>query len=168
MRKKEEEGKKENKIKKRHNYLIGFFLLTLASCDSGIYEEYHSFDNHIWNTDSVIEFSYTIPDTTKKYDLSLKLRHSIEYEFQNLFIFLYSKKKDTIEINLADKNGKWIGRGVSDIREVEYTFEKGRVFLKKGEHQLRIEQAMRYGFENKLEDLENVLDIGLIICKNDE
>ena len=151
-----------------HNYLTALFLLIIVSCDSGIYEEYYSFDNQIWNTDSIIEFNYIILDTTKQYDLSLKFRHSIDYEFQNLFIFLYSKKKDTIELNLADKNGKWLGSGVSDIREVEYTFEKGRMFFKKGEHQLRIEQAMRYGFENKIENLENVLDIGLIISKKNE
>ena len=168
MHKKETGGKKESNIKKPHNYLIGFFLITMLSCDSGIYEEYHSFDSQIWNTDSIIEFSYIISDTTKKYDLSLKLRHSIEYEFQNLFVFLYSKKKDTIEINLADKNGKWLGSGVSDIREVEYNIEKGRVFFRKGEYQLSIEQAMRYGFENKIDNLENVLDIGLIISKNNE
>lgn len=150
------------------NYLTALFLLIIVSCDSGIYEEYYSFDNQLWNTDSIIEFNYIIPDTTKQYDLSIKLRHSIDYEFQNLFIFLYSKKKDTIELNLSDKNGKWLGSGVSDIREVEYTFEKGRIFSKKGEHQLRIEQAMRYGFENKIENLENVLDIGLIISKNNE
>ncbi len=76
-----------------HNYLTALFLLIIVSCDSGIYQEYYSFDNQLWNTDSIIEFNYIIPDTTKQYDLSLKLRHSIDYEFQNLFIFLYSKKK---------------------------------------------------------------------------
>ena len=46
---------------------------------------------------------------------------------------------------LANKNGKWKGVGVSNVRELEYFFDKEKVFLQRKEYELRIEQAMRYG-----------------------
>lgn len=138
----------------------------LFSCINNTHKEYRSFNNNIWNTDSAAVFKYTISDTTIKYDLSLKIRHTIDYEFQNLFFFLEDIKKDTIEIILASKNGKWLGSGISDVREVEYVFDKNRIFSKKGEYKIRVEQAMRYGPKDKIENLEHILDIGLIVSEH--
>jgi gliding motility-associated lipoprotein GldH len=151
-----------------HNCLLIFFSIILLSCGNNTYEDYHSFKYKRWNTDSIVSFKYTILDTTIKYDLSLSIRHSVDYEFQNLFIFLEETHKDTIEIILANKSGKWIGSGISDIREVKYNFDNERIFAKKGEYMLSIEQAMRYGSQAKIENLEHILDVGLIVAKHNE
>ena len=66
---------------------------------------------------------------------------------------------------MSNKNGKWLGSGVCDIREVEYVFAEDVMFMKAGKHEIKIEQAMRYGSVEKIENLDNVLDIGLIILK---
>ena len=92
----------------------------------------------------------------------------VNYEFQNLFLFLEGNKKDTVELILSNKNGKWLGSGVCDVREVEYVFAEDVVFMKVGMQELKIEQAMRYGSVEKIENLRNVLDIGLIILEGDE
>ena len=147
------------------SYLLFFFAITLFSCGNTTYENYHSFNYSGWHTDSVIRFKYTVVDTAKTYDLTLKIRHTVDYEFQNLFLFLEDIKKDTVEIILASKNGKWLGSGISDVREVEYVFDKNRIFSKKGEYKIRVEQAMRYGPKDKIENLEHILDIGLIVSE---
>ena len=79
------------------------------------------------------------------YDLILSVRHSVDYDYQNLFLFVESETKDTIEIMLADKAGKWYGTGISDIREFKQTIRVKKRFSSKGPHLLKIEQAMRYG-----------------------
>ena len=150
------------------NSSLFFFCIILLSCGNITYENYHSFNHNEWNTDSITSFKYSISDTTNKYDLSLKIRHTIDYKFQNLFLFLEETKKDTIEIILANKSGKWLGAGISDVREFEYVFDKGRNFAKKGEYEIRIEQAMRYGSTEKIENLEHILDIGLIIVEHND
>jgi gliding motility-associated lipoprotein GldH len=150
-----------------HNYYLIFFAAIFFSCGENTYENYHSFDHTGWNTDSIVVFKYNIYDTTKSYDLSLKIRHTIDYEFQNLFLFLIEDKNDTIEIMLSNKEGKWLGSGISDIREVEYVFCKKREF-KRGEYKLRVEQAMRYGALNRIENLEHILDVGLIVSPKNE
>ena len=151
-----------------HNYSLFFFAIILLSCGNTTYENYHSFNYSGWHTDSVIRFKYTVIDTAKTYDFTLKIRHTVDYEFQNLFLFLEEASKDTIEIILANKNGKWLGTGISDVREFEYIFDKERNFSKKGEYELSIEQAMRYGRLNKIENLEHILDVGLIVAKHND
>ncbi len=151
-----------------YNYLLLLFCAGLFSCGNATYESYQSFSNNKWHTDSVVVFQHTISDTIKSYDLSLKIRHTVNYEFQNLFLFLDGMKKDTIEIILSNKSGKWLGSGICDVREVEYIFDKERVFTKKGKQRLKIEQAMRYGAEEKIESLDQLLDIGLIISEHND
>ena len=109
-----------------------------------------------------------ILDTTKKYKLSLNIRHNIDYEYENLFLFLNGEHKDTVEIILATKEGKWLGSGVSDIREFKYVFDENKVFLEKGYYKLEVEHAMRYGSEEKIKILKHILDVGLIISKQNE
>ena len=150
------------------NYVILLFSVILLSCDNTSYENYYSFNADGWNSDSIVSFKYIVSDTTKKYDLSLKIRHTVDYEFQNLFLFISADKKDTVEIILANKSGKWLGKGVSDVREVEYIIDKERIFAKKGEYELKLEQAMRYDALEKIEDLKEVLDVGLIIVEHND
>lgn len=149
-------------------WIISLSFLILISCGSNSFKDYHSFTNNCWNTDSIISLKIPIIDTTKKYDLSLRIRHTVNYEFQNLFLFLDHTNRDTVEIILADKNGKWLGKGVSDLREFDFLLEKGKYFPKNEKDILLIEQAMRYGPLEKIIDLNHISDIGLIITESDE
>ena len=64
-------------------------IVMFISCDSSIvFEEHKSFENQKWNTDSAAFFNYSISDTTSKNTIKIKLRHTVEYEFQNLFLFI--------------------------------------------------------------------------------
>ena len=72
-------------------------------------------------------------------------------------------KKDTFEIFLKDELGKPTGIGVSDVREIEYFFDKERVFSKSGDYKIIIEQYMRHGSLARIENLTNILAIGLIV-----
>ena len=161
------EGKKINQIRMRNTICI-FLLFVFFSCDKTVYESHNSFEEKSWNTDSVITFNYNISDTLNSYEMSILVRHTVDYEYQNLFLFLSGDLNDTIELELADKIGKWKGSGLSDIREFEYLFANNKVFSKKGNHSINIEQAMRFGAEEKIQNLEHVSDIGLIIRKQND
>jgi len=150
------------------NFYLLILTISLVSCDNTVYESYYSFENESWNSDSLKSFDFEIMDTLATYNLSLNIRHSTDYEYQNLFLFLSGDLNDTIELELADKIGKWKGSGLSDIREFEYFFAKNKVFSKKGNHSINIEQAMRFGAKEKIQNLEHVSDIGLIIRKQND
>ena len=148
--------------------LIGTIVMFI-SCDSSIvFEEYKSFENQNWNTDSAAFFNYSITDTTSINTVKIKLRHTVEYEFQNLFLFVETDVIDTVELMLANKEGMWLGGGIGDVREFEFEYQNAKLFSKKGNYSFKIEQAMRYGMAEKIQVLNNVLAVGLSIEKQNE
>ena len=148
--------------------LIGTIVMFI-SCDSSIvFEEYKSFENQKWNTDSAAFFNYSIMDTTSINTVKIKLRHTIDYEFQNLFLFIEADVVDTVELMLANKEGMWLGSGIGDVREFEFEYQNAKLFGKKGNYYFKIEQAMRYGMAEKIQVLNNVLSVGLSIEKQNE
>lgn len=150
------------------NIIMIFSSLILISCHKQTYQEYYFFNDGQWHSDSVVNYNYSILDTTKTYTLSLSIRHTVDYEYQNLFLFLDGEYKDTVEIILSNKKGKWLGSGISNIREFKYILDENKKYFKKGNYKLEVEQAMRYGSEEKIETLQHILDIGLIISKQNE
>ena len=141
-------------------------IVMFISCDSSIvFEEYKSFENQKWNTDSAAFFNYATSDTTSKNTIKIKLRHTVEYEFQNLFLFIETDVMDTVELMLANKEGMWLGSGIGDVREFEFEYQNAKLFSKKGNYSFKIEQAMRYGMAEKIQILNNVLAVGISIEK---
>ena len=144
-------------------------IVMFISCDSSIvFEEYKSFENQKLNTDSVAFFNYANSDTTSKNTIKINLRHTVEYEFQNLFLFIETDVMDTVELMLANKEGMWLGRGIGDVREFEFEYQNAKLFSKKGSYTFKIEQAMRYGVAEKIQVLNNVLAVGISIEKQNE
>ena len=148
--------------------LIGTIVMFI-SCDSSIvFEEYKSFENQKWNTDSAAFFNYTITDTTSINTVKIKFRHTVEYEFQNLILFVETDVIDTVELMLANKEGMWLGGGIGDVREFEFEYQNAKLFSKKGNYSFKVEQAMRYGVAEKIQALNNVLAVGLSIEKQND
>ena len=148
--------------------LIGTIVMFI-SCDSSVvFEEYKSFENQNWNTDSAAFFNYVTTDTTSTKTVKIKFRHTVDYEFQNLFLFIETDVLDTVELMLANKEGMWLGSGIGDVREFEFEYQNAKLFSKKGNFSFKIEQAMRYGVAEKIQVLNNVLAVGLSIEKQNE
>jgi len=148
---------------------IVIFVLVFSSCNNNsVFNDYKTFENQTWNADSNVVFGYSVSDTTSQNQIVIKVRHTTDYEFQNLFLFFKTKKTDTLELLLANKEGKWLGKGVGDVREVEFVYKKDKVFTEKGDFTFEIEQAMRYGKLEKTQHLNNIKAIGLSIQKQDD
>ena len=148
---------------------IVIFVLVFSSCNNNsVFNDYKTFENQTWNADSNVVFGYSVSDTTSQNQIVIKVRHTTDYEFQNLFLFFKTKKTDTLELLLANKEGKWLGRGVGDVREVEFVYKKDKVFAEKGDFTFEIEQAMRYGKLEKIQRLSNIKAIGISIQKQDD
>tara|TARA_B110000003_G_C16649094_1_gene533371 strand:+ start:2800 stop:3309 length:510 start_codon:yes stop_codon:yes gene_type:complete len=158
----------EKMFKMKLSNLILLVSIMFISCDDKVFDDYKSFEDQIWNTDSILVFKYAVRDTTSKNNLIIKVRHTTDYQFQNLYLFVRNEKQDTLELMLANKEGKWLGRGVGDIREFEYVYRKNKMFSKKEEFILEIEQAMRYGDLKNIQYLQNIKAVGLSITSQNE
>ena len=148
--------------------LIGTIAMFISCNNNVVFDDYKTLENQIWNSDSSVVFGYSASDTICTHKLVIKVRHTTDYEFQNLFLFIKTEKTDTLELLLANKEGKWLGKGIGDVREVEFVYRQDKVFVKKGEVTFEIEQAMRYGELEKIQHLNNIKAIGFSIQKQDD
>lgn len=67
--------------------------------------------------------------------------------------------RDTIECTLADKSGKWLGKGSGRYRDNRILIRDDIRFPRKGEYTLRLNQAMRE------EVLEGISEAGVRLEK---
>jgi len=150
-------------------FFFGLGVVLLFACNNNKgFDEYFSIPNNSWHTDSILNFKCRIADTNTVYDVIIKVRHSTNYSYQNLFLFVHQNTTDTIELLLADKNGKWLGSGLSDIRELVYILEEKRKFSWNEQYYIDIEQAMRYGNKEVITNLNGVSAIGISIKTHNE
>ena len=146
-----------------------FSLLLFASCNTNVNSSYNIFKDDSWHTDSIITISHGVVDSTTKHNLYLKVRHSIDFEYQNIFLFVsFKEKTDTVEVVLSEKSGKWLGKGFGDIKEVDYCFAENVTFNSNQAISITIEQAMRYGDEPEITSLKGIIALGLNIEKNEK
>ena len=147
-----------------------FFFFSFCSPEKKT-QIYYEFVEKKWHSDSIITFKLPELDTNKEYNLDFKIRHTTKYKYQNIYFFVYHLnkgevfKKDTIHLFLAEKNGKWKGKGTGNIREARYIYEK-KINLKT-EDEIKIQQAVRKGNSKELKILEEVKAIGIKIYLNE-
>ena len=144
-------------------------LLSLVCCNISTESCYSVFEEDSWHADSIITLSHSVVDTITKQNLYLKIRHTTDFEYQNIFLFVdFQEKRDTIEVTLSEKNGKWLGSGFGDIKEVEYCFAKEIIFNSKKTSNVTVEQAMRYGDQPVITNLKGIIALGINIKKSED
>lgn len=130
--------------------LLFISALFFGSCDRAmLVDEFVSIDNHSWQWDDPAVFTFEMDDTAGFYDILINLRHTTDYPLSNLYMFVHvggpggQEMTDTINFILAEPSGKWIGKGIGNMRAIGYRYRKNTVFPQQGEYQVSIEQAMR-------------------------
>jgi len=144
--------------------VLVFLVTTLISCDSNrIYEEHIAIPKGIWSSGNRALFNVTISDLTARYNVYMNVRNGPEYAYSNLFLFLNTTTpdgktaRDTVELTLADFDGRWLGSGMGSVKFSRFLFRKGVKFQQQGAYRFSLEQAMR------VPDLTGIYDIGLRI-----
>ena len=144
-------------------------LFLLVCCNTNTESSYSVFEEDSWHADSIITLNHSVVDTITKQNLYLKIRHTTDFEYQNIFLFVdFQEKRDTIEVTLSEKNGKWLGSGFGDIKEVEYCFAKEIIFNSKKTINVSFEQAMRYGDQPVITNLKGIIALGINIKKSED
>ena len=130
----------------------GIFLLCLIFISCGKSYHYYkkvSIEDQEWNYSQIPQFEFDIVDTTSKFNLILKVEHSDEFSFQNLYTNFHiilptgEEVKDVVSLELADKFGKWQGNCHGNKCEIQILLRENINFLDVGAYQVRIEQYMR-------------------------
>jgi len=148
-----------------NSILVLCFAWVLNSCDSNrVYEENFSVENNVWNYEDVKTFSFDIMDTLSPLDLYVNIRTTSDYQYSNLYVYLYSEypngysDKDTLEFILAEQDGKWLGESSGTVIENQILISRGGRFPYSGKYTFKIQHAMRE------KDLAEIIDIGFRVA----
>ena len=142
---------------------FAFLLIPMSfitGCDGDrVYDKFKDIPDGLWNRTEFIKFDVEIDDTTAVYNVFINLRHTGNYKFSNVYFFLstiYPDKKisrDTVDCLLADEKGKWLGKGLGDLKDNQFMLKRNVYFRQKGIYTFEFEQAMRV---DKLEGIESI------------
>lgn len=128
---------------------VGVILLT-AGCDRRkFFDESLSLKNDKWPKDQAMSFKVSVEDTIALYRFFINVRHSTSYKYKNVYFFLTTEfpgggfSRDTINCQLAAKNGEWFGKGTGRYRDNRIPIRSNIRFPRAGTYTLSLNQAMR-------------------------
>ncbi|MFT4660889.1 MAG: gliding motility-associated lipoprotein GldH [Patiriisocius sp.] len=138
----------------------------MACTKTSVVNDIHEINGPMWNSEDIKSFDFAIDDTTSGYDFHVLVRNDDDYPYRNLYLFVNLEfpdnriTSDTIYCELANKAGKWLGKGFGSHHNSEILYKDNQQFPMKGEYKVSIEQAMRQ------ESLPGITDVGISIREN--
>ena len=136
--------------------IAAFFLL---SCSKEIvYNDFRPVPDKIWDKQSDFVFEFELKDATIPYDITLQLRNSVFYPYQNLWVLfdqLHLSEivlNDTIEYRLADDFGRWTGNGIT-LFQNQFPVKTNYHFPDTGKYTISIRHGMQ---DDGLKGIENI------------
>lgn len=158
----------------RNNFFVLLFsAFLLTSCDvKREYDSYVTIPNNEWNKENKVTFEFDVTDTVSKKNVFLNIRNNNNYEYSNLYLITNLKFPngtnivDTLQYEMADKSGKFLGTGFTETKENKLFYKENKIFPTSGTYKVEISQAMRKsGDVNGIENLEGITEVGLRIEK---
>ena len=113
------------------------------------YDEYSKAEGEQWKWSDKKTFEVEVTDSLNMFSVLVNFRHTTDYPKSNLFVFITTtaptgaSRRDTLEIIIAEDNGKWKGNGFGDIKLVSKEYRKAVRFAVPGKYTFEIEQGMR-------------------------
>lgn len=94
-------------------------------------------------------------------DILFVVRNNNDYPYSNIRFIASVKEEntdktmttDTLNYTLAAPDGRWLGTGFGDTKELEILYKEKYTFPKTGKYTLRLVQAMRTDTLRGLEDI---------------
>ncbi len=148
-------------------------LLLMVSCDKKrVFDEYEAIPDQRWHKSNQLAFQFAVQDTLQKHQMFVNLRNNKDYPFSNLFLITEMTfpdgtiVTDTLEYDMTDVTGKFLGQGFSDVKENKLLYKENITFPVKGAYTFKIRQSMRKNTEvSGIEVLEGVTHVGFRIEK---
>ena len=148
-------------------FITGIFLMFgTTSCDSDVvFEHLEEVEVTGWDYKKPVEFTFTAPDTSNKYNLIFDVRITPDYAYQNLWLFIETTEPDgythldSINCPMAYPDGRWVGTGLGDLIDNPILIHRSFKFTKEGEYSLKIKHGMRH------DNLPHIQNLGVILKK---
>ncbi len=143
-------------------FFFGLLSIALQSCDQNRYFEQNSeVQEEKWAYQDARVFEVELNDTNSLFNFYLNIRNTNDYPFANLYVFIETTfpdsvtTQDTIELQLADVDGRWLGEGNGKYKYNHFILRQAMRFIQKGNYKFGIKQGMR------TDTLTGISDVGI-------
>ena len=128
------------KNSKRLILILGI-VVAFVSCDSNsVFDQYISLKKNSWSLADSLDFKVQISDTLSRNNVFINIRNNKEYQFSNLYLITHvdfpngKKIVDTLQYEMTDKNGKFLGNGISEIKHSKLLLKENIIFPISGQY----------------------------------
>ena len=149
----------------RGKWKLMLLVIVFFSCnDNIVFSEFQPVQDKKWDKRDVFAFQFEIKDVSVPYNISMQLRNSRLYPYQNIGVIFEESglsgtlNLDTIECMIADSTGKWKGNGIT-LFQNQFPVKENYHFPDTGNYTIGIRHVM---LDDRLTGIE---DIGLLIEK---
>lgn len=156
----------------RNLFAFIFIFVLIVGCDDSVYNKYKSVGKQGWHKDSIVTFNFSPMDTISKNNVYVNLRNNDSYGYSNLWLIIgiefpdATTVIDTLEYEMADPEGRFLGTGLTDLKENKLEFKTNVAFPKTGNYVFTVQQAMRKAGETDgMVLLKGITDVGISIEK---
>ncbi|HHJ11410.1 MAG TPA: gliding motility lipoprotein GldH [Bacteroidetes bacterium] len=133
----------------------------INGCDPDrVFEENKEIPEYNWKMNDPVQFKVLVKDTVSSHAVYVNIRNFSDYPYSNIYLFIHvisptgAELTDTVNFLLADKRGKWLGRGLGDLYFLQLPYKQHIRFPYSGVYTFVIKQGMRT-------DLKGIRDVGL-------
>lgn len=153
------------------------FLITsivFCSCSNEIwYSDFKDFSDG-WKSEDSATFSFNETPNSKG-NILINIRNDNNYPFSNIFLISSLLKDgveittDTLEYSMADKTGRYLGKGFGSVKESLLTWKEEISFSSESKYSVTLKHAMRKNQnEFGMKVLPGIISVGISIILNRE
>jgi len=158
------------KILKNNLGVLLILVVSLSGCrQNTVYNKIVDIKGKGWQKDSIIQLDFAPQNINKPYNISFLIRNDNTYPYANIFLIAsmenpQKKVVDTLEYAMADKEGKWLGSGIWDLKESKLIYKKNYRFKDTLPVVFKVQQAVRKSGNIKGDSiLPGIKTVGIII-----
>lgn len=147
-------------MKLAHLFISILIIVIIISCGPNYaLNKTYDIDNNQWTYADSLRFEFEIKDTTAIYNLTLDVKHTTNYSFQNLYTNIHTqfpngtRLSKPVSLELADKTGVWQGDCNSKTCTLEIPIQEGAYFNQPGKYVITVEQFMRDSIINGVKSI---------------
>jgi len=158
--------------KKINNFFLLFTSIIFCCCSNEIWHsDFKDFSNG-WKSSDSATFSFNeIPNS--KGSIFINLRNDNNYPFSNIFLITTLLKdgievsSDTLEYSMADKSGRFLGKGFGNVKESLFYWKEEISFSSDSKYSVILRHAMRKNQnEFGMKILPGIISVGISIIPN--
>lgn len=153
----------KNPLRNKIWLLPAVWLMAAACNENTVYHSYQSIPSEGWKKSDTLFFNIAVTDTLQPLQLSAEIRNKSNYSYRNLYLSVSHNlkdstiwKTDTLQLILADKEGKWKGTGWGSLFQSKVSISSVTV-QHPGNYTFKVTHEMQD------ELLEGINDIGIKI-----